>query len=222
MPSARRPGAPAATSSSSAIDDRHWRWRELGYELELPLPALAAPVQLRNAATAIAALRALDAPGKAIPDAAHAEGVAAARLPGRLQRFERDGVEIVVDVGHNPQAARELAAWLGATAVPGRTLAVYAALGDKDVVGVVECAWPHGWTTGSLPGSKRPGRAASRSTSSRGGWQAPPRARARRHPDVASALAAARAQARPGDRILVFGSFHTVAAALPLLQAPGS
>src|SRR5690606_13335252 len=82
------------------LDADRWRWREVGFELELPVPALAAPVQLRNAATAIAALRALDAD---IPDAAWGEGIAAARLPGRLQRFACDGVEVVVDVGHNPQ-----------------------------------------------------------------------------------------------------------------------
>src|SRR5690606_4148770 len=37
-----------------------WWWREPGFELALPLPGLAAPAQLRNAAAAIAALRALD------------------------------------------------------------------------------------------------------------------------------------------------------------------
>src|SRR5690606_6120303 len=117
------------------VDADRWRWCEVGCELDLPLPALAAPVQLRNAATAIAALRALDA---TIPGAAWAEGVAAARLPGRLQRFMHGGVEIVVDVGHNPQAARELAAWLDAAPVAGRDLAVYGALGDKDMAGVVD------------------------------------------------------------------------------------
>ena len=39
-----------------------------------------------------------------------------------------------------------------------------------------------------------------------------------RHESVAEALAAARAQAHPGDRILVFGSFHTAAQALRLLE----
>jgi folylpolyglutamate synthase/dihydrofolate synthase len=36
-----------------------WHWRELGFALQLPMPALRAPVQLRNAAVAIAAVRAL-------------------------------------------------------------------------------------------------------------------------------------------------------------------
>src|SRR5690606_29422750 len=85
-----------------------WQWREVGAELLLPDPVLAAPVQRANAAAAIAALRALP---RSPSDAACAAGVAAARVPGRLERFERDGVEVVVDVAHNPQAARELAAW---------------------------------------------------------------------------------------------------------------
>src|SRR3546814_6556051 len=59
------------------IDADRWRWREVGCELDLPLPALAAPVQLRNAATAIAALRALDA---TIPDAAWAEEIGRAHV----------------------------------------------------------------------------------------------------------------------------------------------
>ena len=37
-------------------------------------------------------------------------------VPGRLQRFEVDGVAVHVDVGHNPQAARELASWLRGSA----------------------------------------------------------------------------------------------------------
>src|SRR5690606_14450632 len=90
------------------VDAATWRWREVGFSMQLPMPALAAPVQLRNAACAIAALRALRV---RIDKRAYAEGVAGARVAGRLQRFERDGVEVVVDVGHNPQAARALATW---------------------------------------------------------------------------------------------------------------
>src|SRR5690606_29981554 len=79
-------------------------------------------------------LRALD---RAVPRAAWAKGIAEAQVAGRLQRFERDGVEVLVDVGHNPQAAAVLAAALQARPAAGRTLAVYAALADKDAPGVV-------------------------------------------------------------------------------------
>ncbi|MFC3717320.1 bifunctional tetrahydrofolate synthase/dihydrofolate synthase [Luteimonas soli] len=200
------------------IEADRWRWREVGCELELPLPRLAAPVQLRNAATAIAALRALDAP---IPDAAWAEGVATARLPGRLQRFVRDGVEIVVDVGHNPQAARELAAWLDAAPAIGRELVVYAALGDKDVAGVVGALGERidAWFLAGLESDGPRGVPVEGLAGRLAGTAA---ARGDRHPDVDTALSAALAQARAGDRILAFGSFHTATAALQWLAARGS
>ena len=191
-------------------DAGHWRWREVGHSIDLPLPALAAPAQLRNAATAIAALRALR---KSFPRAAMQEGVAGAHVAGRLQRFERDGAEVVVDVAHNPQAARELAAWLQQPPVAGRTFAVFAALGDKDVAGVVAELAPRidRWFLAGLAEAGPRGQDVAvfagrlADTVAAGGS---------RHPDVAAALAAARAEAGQGDRILVFGSFHTAAAAL--------
>ncbi|HJW46091.1 MAG TPA: bifunctional tetrahydrofolate synthase/dihydrofolate synthase [Lysobacter sp.] len=192
----------------------HWRWREVGYAVELPLPKLAAPAQMRNAATAIAALRAL---GKKLPSAVIAEGVVNANVAARLQRFEREGVEIVVDVGHNPQAARELAAWLAAAPTTGRTTAVFAALGDKDVVGVVDAlaeridAWHLAGLTEGGPRGLDVDAFVQRLEGTRA-------ARGRRHADVVTALSAALKEARTGDRILVFGSFHTAGAALRALQ----
>jgi dihydrofolate synthase / folylpolyglutamate synthase len=191
-----------------------WRWREVGWRVDLPLPQLAAPSQLRNAATAIAALRAL---GKPLQKAAIAQGVAQAQVAGRLQRFERDGVEIVVDVAHNPQAARELAAWLAQAPAAGRNLAVFAALGDKDVAGVARALERHidGWFIAGLEAAGPRGGSVDALAAKLKGTAA---AAGARHADAAAALAAARTQARRGDRILVFGSFHTVAAALTVLH----
>jgi dihydrofolate synthase/folylpolyglutamate synthase len=191
-----------------------WRWREPGCELDLPLPALAAPVQLRNAAVAIAALRALDRP---LDDDAIARGVASARLPARLQRFDRDGIDVLVDVGHNPQAARELAAWLRAEPATGRTFAVYAALADKDVRGVVEALADAvtDWHLAGLPETPR-GEPVDAFAIRLADTAA---AGAVRHDDPVQALEAVLQQAQPGDRVLVFGSFHTAAAALAWLAA---
>ncbi|MFC5569891.1 bifunctional folylpolyglutamate synthase/dihydrofolate synthase [Lysobacter yangpyeongensis] len=193
----------------------HWTWRETRRALDnLPLPQLAAPAQLRNAAAAIAALHAL---GKKLPAAAVAQGVAQAQVRGRLQRFACDGVEVVVDVAHNPQAARELADWLGLDPPVGRTQAVFAALGDKDVRGVVEAladridTWHLAGLADSGPRGLDVAAFAARldGTAADGGM---------RHADVATALEAAVTQAGPGDRVLVFGSFHTVGAALRWLE----
>lgn len=215
------------------IDDAHWRWREIGYEVELPMPQLAAPAQLRNAATAIAALRAL---GESIADAALAEGVSKASVPGRLQRFDRGGVQVVVDVGHNPQAARELAKWLqafvggasaptafvGAEAPPTktkRTYAVFAALGDKDVAGVVAALAEHidVWFLAGLADVNPRGLEVDAFSERLSTTAA---AAGSRYATVAEALAAALTQAQSGERVLVFGSFHTAAAALAELGRP--
>ncbi|MCD9087923.1 bifunctional tetrahydrofolate synthase/dihydrofolate synthase [Stenotrophomonas sp. SY1] len=197
------------------IDAQNWRWRDVAFRIELPQPALWAPIQRNNAATAIAALRALDKP---VPRTAWAQGVADARIAGRLQRFERGGVEVLVDVGHNPQAAATLAAALKAQPASGRTLAVYGALADKDAEGVVQALQEQvdGWWLAGLDGAR--GQSAAqlherlKATAAANGVQAG---------SVNAALKLALAQAGVGDRVLVFGSFHTVAEALPLLQSAG-
>lgn len=193
-------------------EDGQWRWREVGTELVLPTPLLDAPAQRGNAATAVAALRALpDEP----PQAAFAAGIAHAQVPGRLQRFQRDGVEIRVDVGHNPQAARELAAFLDRHRMP--THAVLAALSDKDVAGVVQALEGKvaTWSLAALePGMPR-GQDAATLAAALAGTRA---AHAARFGTVAQALEAALVAAGPGERVLVFGSFHTAAEALAALD----
>ena len=195
-------------------DDRaQWRWREIGCELVLPMPQLAAPVQLRNAAVAIAALRALPVD---LPQAAFVDGVRNARVAARLQCFARDGVEIVVDVGHNPQAARALAAWLDASPVASSTHAVFAALGDKDMLGVIAALGDRidRWWLAGLHEAGPRGLTVDAFAERLSGTAA---ATGSRHASVAEALAAARRETAAGARILVFGSFHTAAAALEAL-----
>ena len=196
------------------VDESHWRWRDAGFEVELPNPMLSAPVQRANAATAIAALRALDIE---LPTSALATGVATATLPGRLQRFDLHGTPVIVDVGHNPQAARELSIWLRAEPVPGRTLAVFAALADKDVQGVVAALEGEvsAWFLAGLESVGARGQSVDELAAKLTGAAAA----GSRHADVHAALQAARTQAHAEDRILVFGSFHTVAEALSILHS---
>src|SRR5690606_11803127 len=150
-------------------------------------------------------------------DEACAAGVATARAPGRLECFQRDGVEVVVDVAHNPQAARELAAWLQAHPAGGVTAMVLAVLADKDAAEMVQALEPgvDRWHLAGLAGVTRGQEvetfaARLAATAAAGGS---------RHADVESALVHALAQAAPGDRVLVAGSFHTAAAALALLRS---
>lgn len=200
------------------VDASCWRWREPGAEMLLPSPQLAAPVQYANAATAIAALRALpEIGGRALDARACAEGVAAAVLPGRLQRMDRAGVEVVVDVAHNPQAARELAAWLHARPAAGTTAAVLAMLGDKDAGEVVRILAPHvaRWHLAGLQDVAR-GQDVEAFAARLAGTAAQGGSRDAR---VGAALQRALDTASAGDRVLVCGSFHTAAAALTMLHS---
>ena len=190
------------------LGDGAWRWREPGYAIDLPPPALAAPVQRDNAAAAIAILRALDLP---VGDAAIVAGVRDARVPGRLQSLG-GAPETVVDVAHNPQGARQLAAWLAGK--PKRTVAVFAALADKDVAGIVQPLSGHiaSWHVGPIVDAGSRGLDAD--TLAARLASALPDAAIHRHASLAAARTAAAVEARPDGRVLVFGSFHTVAEAL--------
>ena len=121
-------------------------------------------------------------------------------------------------VAHNPQAARALAAWLQATPVAGPTHAVFAALGDKDMVGVVAALADRidRWWLAGLDDAGPRGLSVDALAEKLAGTAA---ANGIRSTSVAEALAAARRGAQAGTRILVFGSFHTAAAALGALDA---
>ena len=187
--------------------DTGWRWCEPGFELELPLPALDAPVQLENAAAAIAALRALPVEW---PVHVFIDGVRAARIRGRLQKIA-DGPEVVLDVGHNPQAIRQVSAWLQVH--PRPTRAVFAALADKDVEAMVRILDPQimHWHLAGLNDAGPRGQGVEALAERVAANSVAP---IHRHATVAEALVAARAACAIGDRVLVFGSFHTVAEAL--------
>src|SRR5690606_26454137 len=117
---------------------------------------------------------------------------------------DRDGVDVVVDVGHNPQAAHALAGWLRATPVTGSTHAVYAALLDKDAAGVVAAlaADIDHWHLAGLQAQAPRGAGVDDFAARLAGTAA---GAGQRHVTVAEAVAAALAGTRPGDRVLVFG-----------------
>jgi dihydrofolate synthase/folylpolyglutamate synthase len=188
-----------------------WDYVDRSGELErLPTPALEGVVQTGNAATAIAALRAL---GDRLPleRSAIERGLREVRLPGRFQRTTgRDGVEWVFDVAHNPDAAIVLAANLARCPVPGRTLAVCGMLVDKDVAGVIGplrdavSVWFAATTGGSrgMSDSDLVRRAAPAGVEMIAAGTVP------------EAMRLAARSARAGDRVVVFGSFLTVGPAL--------
>ena len=196
--------------------DTGWRWQHAdGSAMLLPDPALAAPVQYANAGAAIAALHALAADLSLTPKdffAASSGGLQCAHVPARLQSLGGNP-ELVVDVGHNPQAARALAQWLDTQPVT-QTHAVYGALADKDVAGVVAALGSRiaHWHLAGLDGDTPRGMdAAALAQVLR---EVLPLASLDAHADVAGALTAARGGALAGERILAFGSFFVAGAVI--------
>jgi dihydrofolate synthase/folylpolyglutamate synthase len=196
-------------------EGRQWRYRgPAGERYGLPIPALRGRHQLPNAATALAALDLLSA-RLAVNAGAVRAGLLDVVLPGRFQVLPGRPT-IVLDVAHNPHAARSLAATLGEMGYHPRTLAVFGMLADKDIAGVADAlrARIDRWHVAGLPGPRGTSPAAIAARLDAGGVA---RAAIVEHETVAQAVAAARAEAGDADRIVIFGSFLTVAAALAAL-----
>lgn len=205
-----------------------WRWRHVdGGVLELPDPQLAGPHQHANAAAAIAAVHALHdvfatrfveiaavgAQDSSAFASAIADGLRTADLPGRLQCLQH-APDLIVDVAHNPQAAAALAQWLDAHPIVGRTHAVFGALGDKDVAGVVAALGARigCWHLAGLDGASPRGLPAAELVPVLA--QVQPDASFDAHVDVTAALEAARTACTSADRIIAFGSFFVASAVL--------
>jgi dihydrofolate synthase/folylpolyglutamate synthase len=113
-----------------------------GDMMDLPVPNLIGEFQKRNAATAILALQLLQEKALLASqcDLAQAANSALSRieLAGRFQKL-KDHPDVFVDVAHNPQAAKALSSQLKLTASgQGKTWAVVAMLADKDITGVLQ------------------------------------------------------------------------------------
>ena len=184
-------------------------WGPSGKRGGLAHPALRGATQLRNASAAIAAL---DALRERLPVAMQdvRRGLAEVTLPGRFQVLP-GRPQVILDVAHNPQAASVLAANLADAGFSPQVIAVLGMLKDKDMAGVVRAVAPRvtRWHLASLPGA----RGASAAELGRVLAQEKIDAPRMEHAGVAEALAAARSEADENDKIVVFGSFLTVAGA---------
>ncbi|HSI58105.1 MAG TPA: bifunctional tetrahydrofolate synthase/dihydrofolate synthase [Ideonella sp.] len=203
-------------------DRQQWSWSGRGRRYHaLAYPALRGANQLLNAAGAIAALESLR---ERLPITAQAvrSGLALAELPGRFQIVPGQPA-LVLDVAHNPHSVAALALNLDQMGFYPRTHAVFGVMRDKDLAGLLAKVVPliDVWHLTDLP-LPRAASAAELVDAVRA--VAGGKAVLHTHANPESALAAAVASADPTDRIVVFGSFHTVGGVLkkglPRLSAP--
>jgi dihydrofolate synthase / folylpolyglutamate synthase len=194
-------------------DRQQWSWSGRGRRHNaLAYPALRGANQLLNASGVLAVFEALR---ERLPITAQAvrNGLATVELPGRFQIVPGQPV-LVLDVAHNPHAAAALAFNLDQMGFYPRTHAVFGAMHDKDIAGMVTrlAALVDRWYLSDLPLP----RAASaeeleRTLRAMLPTQAEPPSR---HGSPSEALRAALAAADPADRIVVFGSFLCVGGVL--------
>ena len=186
--------------------DRWSYWGPAGRKSGLAYPALHGGIQLQNASAALAALETLC---ERLPVSMRdlRQGLAAVELPGRFQLLPGRPA-LVLDVGHNPQAAAVLAQNLSELGSCSGTSAVFGMLRDKDIAGVVRLLAKHidRWFVCTLP----PPRGAPASQLAQALRQAGVDA-VREFENPAQAYAAACSGTAENDRIVAFGSFHTVA-----------
>jgi dihydrofolate synthase / folylpolyglutamate synthase len=184
-------------------------WGPRGRRAGLAHPALRGAIQLRNAAAVLCALDALELP---VAMQEVRRGLAEVTLPGRFQVLP-GRPQVILDVAHNVEAARNLADNLGASGFAPETIAVCGMLRDKDIAGVLRTLAPRitRWHFASLPGPR--GAAAEHLAAH---LHAP--APLENYHSVKTALAAALERAEEGDKIVVFGSFLTVGEAMSWLK----
>jgi dihydrofolate synthase / folylpolyglutamate synthase len=190
-----------------------WSWWSKDIQLHrLPKPKLL----LQNAATAIAALLNFTLP---ISNTAIQQGLKNVYLPGRFQVIEKPLLQIF-DVAHNPAAAKLLAKRIKELPCEGKTYAVVGMLKDKDMAGTLMSLFPlvDYWYLGSLHHERGASASllahelekATVSASSNADMKVNPML----YDSVKSAYDAALANAGPSDRLIIFGSFHTVGSIL--------
>ena len=176
----------------------------------LPYPALRGAFQLHNASAALAALDALK---ERLPVSMEAvrRGLVEVQLAGRFQVIPGQP-QLILDVAHNPQAARSLAQNLAGLPPCPHTFAVFAMLKDKDIAGVATALDPH-IDTWLVAGINAP-RGATAEELTQALQQCGVRGAIQTFPDITEALRYACNVAGENDRIATFGSFYTVAEAM--------
>ncbi len=197
----------------------------LGDIHDLPAPALHGEFQLGNAATAILALQAMAsrvASKLTITPADMRRGLQQARLRGRFETLHRQP-QVIVDVAHNPHAVASLVAQLQTQRIEGSTRIVLAMLADKPVNEVIELLLPiaDDWYCAGLeenprglPAATMAGKIRQKLNSSARLTQPPADVKLCAELTVQAAIEAALRDAKPEDRIIILGSFYTVAAAI--------
>lgn len=200
---------------SFGVEEKNWHWQgktnsggTISFEVmqtpHLPLPSMAAALQV------------LQLLGVGITSAEAEQALINLHLPGRFQKLVYQGREFILDVAHNPAATEYFSKRLAAEPVAGKTFAIVAMMSDKDraaslanLVSIVD-EW-YLLDLANIP------RAASVEALTENLVSLA--ATIKQSGNIYQLMDSLLTRTQSQDRIVVFGSFFTVAAALAYLQA---
>ena len=184
-------------------------WTSARSYSHLPLPSISGPLAVYHAAGALAVVESMQL-SPSVSVKAIRSGLTRVALRGRIQVL-RGAVEQVFDVAHNPAAVENLLAFLVQRPVVARTHVVFSMLMDKDVVSVVKMISPivDSWHLAELDGERAMpmGELLNVVATHASGLVLS-------YSDAVAAYRGGLSQARPGERLIVFGSFLLVGAIL--------
>ncbi|HLB42281.1 MAG TPA: bifunctional tetrahydrofolate synthase/dihydrofolate synthase [Gammaproteobacteria bacterium] len=186
------------------VEPSYWSWsyHSVTYT-KLPLPSLA----LQNMSLVLMAVKLLQS-SLPVNRQAIDKGLLQAKLPGRIQILPGE-ITKIFDVSHNPAAISFLSKQLKGMSCLGNTYAVFSMLLDKDIVESIKsiCSCIDHWFCAPLAVK----RGAAKHTLIKAFDQAVVDT-VSFYDAIEDAFQIANMTAKPQDRIVVFGSFHTVAA----------
>lgn len=169
-----------------------------------PLPETSLPP-----ASMVCALQATSLITGLSPSEVNTLAIAHVAVPGRFQKVTVNGVPVVLDVAHNPQAAALLADRLNSAS--GHLIAVVGLMADKDIQGVLAPLRPlvKSWYLCNIPDQPRAADAGMLSSMLYNADQSP-LVKITVCSSPVNGLESALIEATPGDQVVVFGSFFTV------------
>lgn len=195
--------------------DGHWRafFRTIDGARRVTPPLPPGPVLPVNICSALQAALLL---GITFSDAQMSSAVAEARPRGRCESHHVGGREYVFDVSHNPAAVYNLVEYMNVTPCKGKIIALFSAMDDKDIGAMIQAAGDlfSAWFVANQPANPRAVSAAAVATQlAEYGHSAVSVSK-----NLRQAFRRAQSIMAEGDRLVVFGSFFTVAEVLPLLE----
>lgn len=185
-------------------EENSWSWNTVKKTLNnLPLPTLS----LQNMATVLMAIELLQ-DRLSVSEESIRTGLSNVKLKGRIEQRSLKP-SIIFDVSHNPDAAAFLAKWLKEHPVAGNTRAVFSMLSDKDIAATIESikAEIDEWFIAELDCKRRAAIYQLTESLQQAGVSAVTVSK-----NIAEAYQSALQKTQREDRIIVFGSFHTVEA----------